>query len=1011
MNSFAKISPFHSAPLSLMAAVVLGISVHAQEPPGAAHETLQGEEAVQHLKEQGQYESLVEAVNAAREADTEANGGNTPDAIGQSAKLVAPDGVTSNELGESVAVSGDTIIIGAGKAASAPGNFSGAAYVFIRSGTAWVLQQKLFASDAAGTDYFGGDVAIEGDTAVIGARFEDLVGFDDNRGAAYVFVRSGSTWTEQAKLLASDGTSGDEFGGSVAISGNTVVVGADKDGAGAGSPALGSAYVFVRTGTAWSQQQKLTVASAVNDRFGVSVGISGETIVVGALNNDVGGIMDRGTAYVFVRSGTVWSLQQQLVAADGVASAFFGESVAISGETIIIGAYGNSAAYVFVRGGTNWTQQQKLLVPGGRAVALSGNTALIGAFGDGASYVFNRTGTVWTQAPRLFPADGQQGDRFGVSVGISGDTAIVGASFHKIGLNNAQGTAYVFKVLTPAWLQEANGVASDGTAFAHLGWSVALSGDTAIVGAITDDPGGVTNQGSAYIFVRSGATWTQQQKLLASDGAANDQFGNSVAISGQTAVVGAELADVGAATDRGAAYVFVRNGTVWTQQQKLLATDGAATDQFGRSVAISGGTIVVGAPLDDLGSNLNAGSAYVFLRSGTSTWTQQQQLTASGGLGSDLFGESVAISQNTIIVGAHLDDVGSAANQGSAYIFTRSGTTWTQQQQLFGSDSAAGDRFGSRVSISQETAVVGATLADVSMRVDQGAAYVFVRNGTTWSQQAKLVSPDGAAGDIFGSDVAIDSDIIVIGAQFDDVGANANQGSAHVFERAGTTWTHRRQLTSAPAAHSDRFGNSVSVSGDKIIVGAPFADMPAGDQGAAFFFVNVPPFAATAAVSRKAHGAAETFDIPLPLAGTPAVECRSSGGAHTLVFTFTQDVVSGNASLTEGVGSVSGTPTFSGNTMTVNLSGISDVQRITVTVSGVADTFGQVLPPTAVSLNMLIGDTNGDRTVNAGDALQTRSRSGQGTDVTNFRNDVNSDGVVNSGDSLAVRNRSGASLP
>jgi hypothetical protein len=171
------------------------------------------------------------------------------------------------------------------------------------------------------------------------------------------------------------------------------------------------------------------------------------------------------------------------------------------------------------------------------------------------------------------------------------------------------------------------------------------------------------------------------------------------------------------------------------------------------------------------------------------------------------------------------------------------------------------------------------------------------------------------------------------------------------------------------------------------------------------------PLQLTSALSRKTHGSAGDFGIALPLAGEPGVECRWSGGAHMLIFTFSNNVVRGDASVTTGNGSVSGSPTFAGNSMTVNLTGVTDVQRITVTLSGVTDSLGQVLPDAAMSVNMLIGDTNGDRTVNAGDALQTRSRSGQSTDATNFRNDVNIDGMVNSGDSLSVRSRSGSFLP
>jgi len=177
-------------------------------------------------------------------------------------------------------------------------------------------------------------------------------------------------------------------------------------------------------------------------------------------------------------------------------------------------------------------------------------------------------------------------------------------------------------------------------------------------------------RGSAYVFIRSGTVWTEQQKLVAADGVDNDQLGQWVALSGDTVVAGAYDDDVGANVDQGSAYVFTRSGGVWTQQQQLTAADGAAGDQFGGSVAVVGDTAVVTASSDDVGANADQGSAYVFTRSGT-VWTQQQQLTASDGAAGDAFGASAAISGDTAVVGAYTDDVGANTDQGSAYVFTR----------------------------------------------------------------------------------------------------------------------------------------------------------------------------------------------------------------------------------------------------------------------------------------------------------------------------------------------------
>jgi len=186
--------------------------------------------------------------------------------------------------------------------------------------------------------------------------------------------------------------------------------------------------------------------------------------------------------------------------------------------------------------------------------------------------------------------------------------------------------------------------------------SVAISGDTVVVGANYVDIGGNLNQGSAYVFVRNGATWTQQEKLTAADGTGNDDFGFSVAISHDTVVVGAINDDVGGGFGQGSAYVFVRSGTTWSQQEKLTAGDGVTFDSFGFSVAISGDTVVVGSWFDDIGGEFDQGSAYVFVRSG-GTWSQQQKLTATDGDSDDHFGVSVGISGDTVVIGAPNDDL------------------------------------------------------------------------------------------------------------------------------------------------------------------------------------------------------------------------------------------------------------------------------------------------------------------------------------------------------------------
>lgn len=332
--------------------------------------------------------------------------------------------------------------------------------------------------------------------------------------------------------------------------------------------------------------------------------------------------------------------------------------------------------------------------------------------------------------------------------------------------------------------------------------------------------------------------FTERAKLLANDGATSDQFGYALAISGETAVVGAPFDDTAPNVNQGAAYVFVFSGGNWIQQAKLTANDGATSDEFGFAVAISGDTIVVGAHEDDIGTNSNQGSAYVFVRAG-GVWTQQQKLTASDGAASDDFGFAVATSGETVVVGARTDDIGAETNQGSAYVFVRSGGAWAQQQRLIANDGRLGDRFGSSVGLSSETAIIGAPFDDLGA-ADQGSAYVFVRSGTSWTQQAKLTADDGAASDLFGNSVAISGETAVAGARFDDVNAT-NQGSAYVYGRGGSVWSQQQKLTASDGAVTDQFGHSAAISGNTLLAGAPFggAGTP-GNQGAVYVFTTVP---------------------------------------------------------------------------------------------------------------------------------------------------------------------------
>ena len=364
---------------------------------------------------------------------------------------------------------------------------------------------------------------------------------------------------------------------------------------------------------------------ASNEQFGLSVAIDGDTIVIGAsLDDDLGTYS--GSAYVFTKVGVNWVKQAKLTASDGVAYDRFGESVAIDGDTIVVGAYGkdeiSGSAYVFIKDGMNWVEQAKLVASDGApddnfgwSVAIYMDTAVISAYRDcndagfysGAAYVFVRADSTWSEQSKLIASDGASNEQFGRSVAIDGDKIVIGAFSSDFGWES--GSAYVFISEGMNWVEQAKLIASDATAEGRFGDSVAIYGDTIVVGANGDDEMG-WHSGSAYVFIKDSMNWVEQAKLIASDGVPEDMFGHSVAIDGDTIVVGA-FGDDDSYLGSGSAYIFLRNGTSWTEWAKLTASDSNAYDTFGYAVAMNGSTIVIGAKGDDdLGDR--SGSAYVF---------------------------------------------------------------------------------------------------------------------------------------------------------------------------------------------------------------------------------------------------------------------------------------------------------------------------------------------------------------------------------------------------------------
>jgi hypothetical protein len=372
------------------------------------------------------------------------------------------------------------------------------------------------------------------------------------------------------------------------------------------------------------------------------------------------------------------------------------------------------------------------------------------------------------------------------------------------------------------WVEDQQIAATDGVAYANLGDAVALDRDTALIGA----PGDQT-RGAAYVYVLSAASWVLQQKLLASDGVAYDELGAAVALSGDTAVVGAP-----GSSGSGAAYVFVRSGTGWSEQQKLVAADGAGSDDLGASVSVEGDVAFAGAPYHAHAA-YNAGAVYPFVRSGT-VWTGQPEITASDANPNCYFGRAIAQRGGSVLVGADGASGATDAGAGAAYVFTPSGTAWSEQQKLVASDGASNESFGWAVAIDGGTALVGA-YANTDFGFDSGSAYVFARSGTVWSAGPMLLPDDPADSDRFGISVAVSADRALVGALWDD-DVGTDSGSTYAFERNGTTWTQAQKLVASDGAPYDTFGGAVAISGAWALIGAPQRSDPAIDVGAAYGF-------------------------------------------------------------------------------------------------------------------------------------------------------------------------------
>ena len=786
--------------------------------------------------------------------------------------------------------------------------------------------EKVIPIEIDDNDKFGEAIAIDGSTMIVGAPYEESGG--SSIGAAYIYKFSGNSWVEDAKLVHSDAGNGDNFGFSVAISGNLVIVGATGEDLNGGSN-NGAAYIFANTsGNNWVEQTKIFASDTVSyETFGNAVSISGNLAVIGARSSEISGIVRAGAAYVFANtSGNTWIEQTKVSGGVPTINRYLGHSVTIDGNVMVVGSYGDAtyfsgggAAYIYANTSANIWAEQAVITQSdqtsndefGNAVSLSGNLLLVGARGDdveGAAYIFaNTSGNTWVEQAKLEPSDGEQGDVFGYSVVLSGNLAVIGA-YQNSELGTDAGAVYYFTSSANVWTEQEKFVAGDGMIDDSFGYSVGLSGNLVVVGVPLEDSNGM-DAGAVYAFDTNNldyapvispstlldVTFSSGQtslNLTSSNISVSDLNGDvltwtiaSPPVHGNITVFNFAGNDIDNLTYQSSfaepvgdrfllevtdgkfsRQISISVGVERLETEDILPAEATSNYNFGRRIDTDGQYMIVGTPSDSTNGS-GSGAASIYARSGN-TWEFQYKLMASDSEASDSFGDSVGISGNLAIVGAQNEDE-FGNNSGAAYIFANtSGNTWVEQMKITSDQPAANYQFGKSVAIGGNIAIVGST-NDSFLGTSRGSAFVFTNtSGNTWELQSRLIPTDHANYDNIGVDVDISGNVAIVG------GFKWDFGTAYVFSyTSGNTWVQQSKLIPNDNEISDRFGQTVAISENIILVGSPLEDTNGTESGSAYIFTNDNggPWTQQAKLTASDGEVGDNFGESIALSGSQAV--------------------------------------------------------------------------------------------------------------------------------------------
>ncbi len=726
-------------------------------------------------------------------------------------------GVNDNRFGSVTATWSDNETSWLAASAPTESDYTGAVYVFSRANdsSVWHQEARLTASDGNEGDGFGNSVAIGSDIVVVGAPSHKIGSI---AGAIYTFIRDKATgaWSQRGAALGA--STGGAFGTSVALEGDTLAVGAPS------TATSGHVYVYQNFGGSWSTVGSLSPSDSPPDAyFGGALSLNNGRLLIGARFDSTRAPYE-GSAYVFAYESATnsWEQQQKLVPyPDGAAGDSFGQSVALAGQFAVVAAPGRNLyqgaadLFSFDSGSVAWLKQGSLQGPAGpdgyfgNSLALSRTLLAVGSLGrTDANIVYLYTTALGTATFETSIPGESQQISGDFGQSLSWSNGELLVSAPEATIDRTRGIVHRFSPTASSWT-ELQPVSALGDQGEEFGRFVAISNDVAVVRSPNQNDF-YGDKGAANVYSRdANGNWLWTQEL-------SDNFGGPVAIEGNTLIVGAPWQAFGDNHSQGAAYIYERSGDNWIEQAELAdLIEGTAGDALGASVAVSGDTVIVGAP----GIDGDIGGAFVYVRSGT-TWTRQAKLTVTGASVVDDLGETVALRGDTALVGA---PAYSGMTSPAVYVFQRSGSTWLEKKKLVNSDGVAGDEFGGSLALFGSDILVSAEQHRVGANFGQGRVYIY--SGSEWVTESTIDSPTGIQYGHFGASIAVDGNRLVVG--------ESGQNSAYLFYSDHGNWSLQSSLIDVAASY---LGGSVAASNDNVIIGAELDGNGSNHGGRAYLF-------------------------------------------------------------------------------------------------------------------------------------------------------------------------------